>query len=253
MKDALGAVQSVLVLGGNSDIAAATLKRLVSQRTRNVVLAGRNLDSMKQLAVDLEQSGADAVEIAAFDAVDFSSHASFVEAQFNKHGQFDLVILAFGVLGEQQADAADSARAVDVVNANFTGAVSVLLPVADKLKKQGHGNIVVLSSVAGERARAANYIYGSTKAGLDAFCQGLGDDLVSSGIGLMIVRPGFVTTKMTAGMPTKPMSTTADLVADEIIKGLARGSEIVWAPAKLRFVLFVMRHLPRSIFRKIKQ
>jgi decaprenylphospho-beta-D-erythro-pentofuranosid-2-ulose 2-reductase len=127
------------------------------------------------------------------------------------------------------------------------------LVCANALKKQGHGSLVVLSSVAGERARKANFIYGSTKAGLDAFAQGLGDSLHGSGVHVMVVRPGFVETKMTAGMEKAPLSTTPDAVADAIVSGLRRGAEIVWVPAALRYVLSGLRHLPRPVFRKVAQ
>lgn len=252
MRDALGAVQSVLVLGGDSDIANATVAKLAGARARTVVLAGRNPDALKQRCVDLESRGVTKAETAAFDALDFATHQSFVDAQFDEH-DFDLVIVAFGILGDQQADEKNPSKAVDVVQANYTGAVSVLLPLAERMKRSGHGSLVVLSSVAGERARAANFIYGSAKAGLDAFCQGLGDSLVGTGVSVMIVRPGFVQTKMTSGMEKKPLATTPEAVADDIVSGLAKGSEIVWSPAKFRIVMAIMRHLPRPVFRKIKQ
>lgn len=253
MKDALGSVESILVLGGGSDIAQATVDKLVATRAKRVVLAARKPEALSDYARALESHGASKVKAVAFDALDTSSHEAFIEDVFSVHGSFDLVLLAFGVLGDQSVDEKNPMSAVNVIESNFSGAASVLLYVASRLKKQGHGSIVVLSTVAAERARAANYIYGSSKAGLDAFCQGLGDSLVGSGVSLMIVRPGFVTTKMTAGMDIKPMSTDADSVANAIIAGLAKGSEIVWAPAKLRFVFTIMRHLPRSVFRKIKQ
>jgi decaprenylphospho-beta-D-erythro-pentofuranosid-2-ulose 2-reductase len=253
MKDALGSVESVLVLGGGSEIAQATVDKLVARRAKTVVLAARNPDGLADYTRALESHGASKVEALKFDALDTASHAAFVEDVFSVHGSFDLVLLAFGVLGDQASDENDPQAAVQVIESNFTGAASILLHVSARLRKQGHGTIVALSTVAAERARAANYIYGSSKAGLDSFCQGLGDSLVGSGVSLMIVRPGFVTTKMTAGMEVKPMATDADSVADVIIDGLSKGREIVWAPAKLRYVFAVLRHLPRPLFRKIKQ
>jgi decaprenylphospho-beta-D-erythro-pentofuranosid-2-ulose 2-reductase len=253
MKDALGSVESVLVLGGSSDIAQATVRKLVASRTKTVVLAARNPSSLNEHVRDLEAKGASKVEAVAFDALDTSSHEAFVTEVFDKYGDFDLVLVAFGVLGDQEADERDPSSAVNVIQTNFTGAASVLLHITPRLRKQGHGTIAVLSTVAGERARAANFIYGSSKAGIDAFCQGLGDSLVGTGVKVMIVRPGFVTTKMTAHMGKKPMATDAESVADVIISGLGKGSEIVWAPAKLRIIFSVLRHLPRPIFRKMKQ
>ena len=252
MKDALGAVQSVLVLGGSSDIAQATVTRLAGGRAKTIVLAGRDPAALTQPAAALERAGATTVDTVAFDALDFASHAGFIETVFNKFDGFDAVLLAFGLLGDQDQDAADAAAAVNVVQSNYTGAVSVLLPLAKKMRAQGRGTIVVLSSVAGERARAANFIYGSSKAGLDAFCQGLGDSLAGSGVSVMVVRPGFVKTKMTAHMDDKPLSSTADEVAEVIVEGIRRGDQIVWAPRKLRLIFTVFRHLPRPIFRRIK-
>ncbi len=253
MKDALGAPQSILVLGGTSDIAVATVKQLVARRARRVVLAGRDLDALKVRAAEIEAAGNATVEVTAFDALAFDAHAAFVDEIFSAHDSFDLVLCAFGVLGDQAQDEQDGVATARVIETNFTGSASVLLPVASRMRAQGHGSIVVLSTVAGERARAANFIYGASKAGLDAFCQGLGDSLQGSGVSLMIVRPGFVTTKMTAGMGKKPMAVSAEHVASDIVRGLSRNAEIVWSPAKLRLIFIVMRHLPRQIFRRIKQ
>ena len=126
-----------------------------------------------------------------------------------------------------------------------------MLAVADRLRHQGHGRLVVLSSVAGERARQANFIYGSSKSGLDAFAQGLGDSLYGSGVRVMIVRPGFVVGRMTEGMKPAPFSTTPTAVADAVVKGLESGAAVVYAPPVLRWVFAVMKHLPRAVWRKM--
>src|SRR5262249_55419270 len=120
-----------------------------------------------------------------------------------------------------------------------------------RMRAQGHGTIVLLSSVAGERVRKANFVYGSSKAGVDGFFQGLGDSLAGSGIHAGIVRPGFVRTKMTEGMPDGPMATTADVVACAVVEAVARDREIVWVPGPLRAVMAVVRHLPRVVFRRL--
>ena len=139
-----------------------------------------------------------------------------------------------GILGSQEAFEADPVFAAKAVEINFAGLVSASLVVAERLERQGHGALVLMSSVAGLRARKDNFVYGSTKAGLDAFAQGLGDSLVGSGVRVMVVRPGFVRTKMTDGMDAAPFSTTPEAVAELIVDGLAKGSEIVWAPAAAR-------------------
>lgn len=258
MKDALGSVQSVLVLGGGSDIALATMRELVQQRATTIVLAARRPDALEPTVKELRdaiqtRTGNEpvTVEAVAFDAVATDRHEAFVDEVFEQYGDFDLVLITFGVYGSQDASDRDRVLALDMATANYVGAVSVAVPVADRLRAQGHGTIVVLSSVAGERARRSNYTYGASKAGLDAFFQGLGDALAGSGVSVMIVRPGFVHTKMTDGLPPAPLATTPEAVAHAIVRGLARGSEIVWVPGALRWVMSGLRHLPRSIFRLI--
>jgi len=249
MNDALGAPQSVLVLGGGSEIAATIVDRLVARRCRRVILAARHPEA----AVDAIRERLDpAVELSGvvFDAADTGSHAAAMDVAF-ADGDIDLVIVAFGVLGSQEAFRDDPEAAVAAVHVNYTGSVSACLVVARHLRRQGHGTIAVLSSVAGERARRDNYVYGSSKAGLDAFAQGLGDDLVGDGCRVMVVRPGFVHSKMTDGLPPAPFSTTPDTVAEVVIRGLEREQDIVWAPPILRWVFVVMRHLPRRVWRKV--
>jgi decaprenylphospho-beta-D-erythro-pentofuranosid-2-ulose 2-reductase len=250
MKDALGSVQSVLVLGGGSDIALATVRKLVERRARTVVLAARDPESVRAAADELRAAGA-TVETVAFDARDTDAHDAFVADVFERVGDVDLALLAFGVLGDQEAAEHDGRAAVDIAEVNYVGSVSVAVPIAQRMRTQGHGTIVALSSVAGERARRSNFVYGSSKAGMDAFFQGLGDSLVGTGVKVMIVRPGFVHTKMTEGMDAAPLSTTPDAVADAIVHGLARGRETVWVPSTLRYVMSMLRHVPRPVFRKL--
>jgi decaprenylphospho-beta-D-erythro-pentofuranosid-2-ulose 2-reductase len=249
MQDALGSPQSVLLLGGTSEIGLAVVRRLVAARAERVVLAVRRPDEAKPASDELEALGA-TVEVVAFDALDTDSHRPLLRGLFAE-GDLDLVILAFGVLGDQAEFDADPRLAVEAAQINYVGAVSTGLVVADRFRQQGHGTLVVLSSVAGERARRTNYVYGSTKAGLDAFAQGLGDALVDAGARVLVVRPGFVHTRMTAGMDPQPFATNAEAVADQVIRGLAGDRDIVWAPPLLRWVFSGMRHLPRRLWRVI--
>jgi len=250
VNDALGRVQSVLVLGGSSDIALATVRKLVAARCRTVVLAGRDTEMLETSAKELRALGA-TVDVVAFDALDLDRHEALVDDVFARHGDLDLVLLAFGMLGDQEEAEADARAAVQVASVNYVGAVSVAVPVARHLRAQGHGALVVLSSVAGERARRSNFVYGSSKAGLDTFAQGLADSLVGSGARVMVVRPGFVHTKMTEGMKPVPLATTADAVADAIVRGLGTGATTVWVPPTLRWVMSALRHLPRPVFRRL--
>ncbi|MGH9049515.1 MAG: decaprenylphospho-beta-D-erythro-pentofuranosid-2-ulose 2-reductase [Acidimicrobiia bacterium] len=251
MKDSLGAVQSVLVLGGGSDIALATCGALVERRARTIVLAARRPDTLATATKELEAAGATTVEAIAFDATATDTHEGFVADAFDRFGDFDLVLVAFGLLGDQEQVERDSAAAVELARVNYVGAISVAVPIAQRLRAQGHGTLVALSSVAGERARRSNFVYGSTKAGMDAFFQGLADSLAGSGARVMVVRPGFVHTKMTQGHDPAPLSTTPEAVAAGIVTGLARGSHTVWVPPTLRWVMVVLRHLPRAVFRRL--
>ncbi len=250
MMDALGEPQGVLVLGGSSEIALATVRALPRGRLRRVVLAGRPSAARDEAAAALTQAGIAGVETVDFDAADTASHAAVIDAVFDA-GDIDITLLAFGVLGDQAEAEADPDAAVAVATVNYTGAVSVGLRVAARLRQQGHGTLVVLSSVAGDRARRSNFVYGSTKAGLDAFAQGLGDALHGTGARVLIVRPGFVRTRMTKGMEEAPMTIDPQDVAVIIVKALRKGKETVYAPGPLRFVMAGLKTVPRPLFRKL--
>ncbi|MEV7399449.1 decaprenylphospho-beta-D-erythro-pentofuranosid-2-ulose 2-reductase [Streptomyces sp. NPDC091267] len=266
MKDAFGAPQSLLVLGGTSEIGLATARRLIACRTRTVWLAGRPSPALDSAAAELRSRGA-YVRTVDFDALDTESHETTLGKIFTE-GDIDMVLLAFGIPGDQERDEEEPLSAVRVAQTNYTGAVSAGLVCAGALQAQGHGSLVVLSSVAGERARRADFIYGSSKAGLDAFAQGLGDALHGTGVHVMVVRPGLVrpagaahgadTRAGTAGAPLAtipftrtPLVTTPDAVADAIVTGLRRRSETVWVPGALRAVMSALRHVPRPLFRRL--
>ncbi|MCC7077609.1 MAG: decaprenylphospho-beta-D-erythro-pentofuranosid-2-ulose 2-reductase [Acidimicrobiia bacterium] len=251
MQDALGSVQSILVLGGTSDIAQATALELTRGGARRFVLAGRDVAGLDANAKELLAAGASQVDTRQFDAVDTYGHESFVREAFGVLGDVDLVLVAFGVLGDQERLDHDRQAAMDLIAVNYVGAVSVLYPVVEHMKEQGHGTICVLSTVAAERARRSNYVYGSSKAGLDWFCQGLGDALVGTGVHVMIVRPGMVRTRMTEGMEDVPLTVDPEDVAAAIREGLASGREIVWVPGPIRWVMSGLRHVPRALFRRL--
>ena len=159
--------------------------------------------------------------------------------------------MAFGVLGDQERAWQDLDAALDLVQVNYTAAVACGVLVAKRLREQGHGAIIAMSSVAGERPRKSNFVYGSTKAGLDAFYTGLGDAIAADGVQVLVVRPGFVHSKMTDGLAAAPLSQTPEQVAEIIVAGLAAGRQTVWAPAKMRWVMSGLRHLPRAVFTRL--
>ena len=250
MNDVFGDPQTALVLGGTSDIAQAIVRALVDRRLRRVVLACRRPEAAEGFAAELRGKGAQ-VDLVAFDANATDTHAAVVDDAVGRLGDVDVVLLAFAVLGDQATFDADPAVAAAAVHTNMTASVSAGLVVAQHLRRQGHGTLVVLSSVAGERVRKANFVYGATKAGLDGFAQGLNDALVGTGARVLVVRPGFVHSKMTAGMKAAPFATTPEAVAAAVVKGLRRGAHTVWAPPVLRWIFAVMRHLPRALWRRV--
>ncbi|MDQ1423159.1 MAG: decaprenylphospho-beta-D-erythro-pentofuranosid-2-ulose 2-reductase, partial [Acidimicrobiaceae bacterium] len=190
--------------------------------------------------------------VTSFEAAAFDTHEDAVARAFAAAGgDVDLVIVAFGQLGDQADFDIDTDAAVALSQVNYVGSVSVLLRVAAHLRRQGHGTIVVLSSVAGVRVRAANFVYGASKAALDALAQGLSDSLAGSGVDVVIVRPGFVRTRMTAGMTPAPFAVGPDDVARAIDTGVRARRSIVWVPSALRAVFLVLRALPRRMWRQI--
>jgi decaprenylphospho-beta-D-erythro-pentofuranosid-2-ulose 2-reductase len=261
MNDALGAPQSVLVLGGSSELARAILRRLVARRARTVILAGRDPERLKEAAAELSTLGADVVETLSFEATDTASHQGLVDDVFGRHRDIDLVLFAFGILGAMgtrgmpERDAAgaltDPTGAAEVAAVNFVGSVSAGVAVAGHLRRQGHGTLMALSSVAGVRARPSNFIYGSSKAGMDAFFEGLRYQLEGTGARVVVVRPGFVATRMTAGLKPAPFATTAEDVAACVVRGLETGEDVVWAPPVLRWVMAAVKLLPRAVFRRL--
>ncbi len=250
MNDALGEPQSILVLGGTSEIALATVLQMPRARLRRVVLAGRPSPERDAAVAALGAAGIQGVTGLDFDAADTGSHGAVVDSAFDA-GDVDVVLLAFGMLASQDDAEADPGVAVTMATVNYTGAVSVGLHVARRLKAQGHGSLVVFSSVAGDRPRRSNYVYGSTKAGLDSFARGLGDALHGTGAHVLVVRPGMVRTRMSAGLPEAPMTVDPQTVGRIVVESLRKGKETVYAPAPLALLMTGLRHLPRPVFRKV--
>lgn len=248
MNNAIQQPQTIVVLGGTSDIARAIVVALDSNNLRTVVLACRAPERADTAGLSSQLGGAD-VSAVAFDATDHDGHAAWVRRLADEHGDIDIVIQAFGQLGVDAAsDPVAAARLVDV---NFAGAVSSGIAIADLLRAQGHGTLVSLSSVAGVRTRASNFVYGSTKAGLDAFMTGLDHSLHGTGARVLTVRPGMVRTQMTEGMDDAPFTIDAHEVAAATVAGLKKNKSVVWAPAKLQGVFGLLRFAPAPIWRRL--
>lgn len=249
MLDALGTPQNLLLLGGTSQIATALAERYLRRGPLRVVLAARTSASREGVAAHLKSLGAE-VEVVDFDARDTGSHRQVLDLAF-ANGDVDVALVAFGVLGDEERAWQDHEAAVELAEVNYVGAVSVGVLLAERMRRQGHGVIVALSSVAGERVRRSNFVYGSTKAGLDGFYLGLGEALAPYGARVLVVRPGFVRTRMTDGRKPAPLSVTAEEVADAIDQGVGSRRDLVWVPRALRPVMSGLRHVPRPLFRRL--
>lgn len=239
---------TVVVFGGRSEIGVEVATRLAAGRT--VILAARRADDLTGECAAVRAAGATAVHPVEFDADALDTHAAVLD-RIAAFGPIDVAVLAFGILGDQARAETEAAHAVSIVHTDYLAQVALLTDLAQRLRAQGSGRLVVFSSVAGWRVRRANYVYGSAKAGLDGFASGLADALHGRGVSLLLVRPGFVIGRMTEGMSPAPLSSTPEQVADATVRALHRGRGEVWVPGLLRPVFFGMRLLPRAVWRRL--
>jgi decaprenylphospho-beta-D-erythro-pentofuranosid-2-ulose 2-reductase len=247
--DALGIPQSVLLLGGTSEIGLAVVERYVGRRQLRVVLAGRPSARLDAAAARLESRDV-RVRTVAFDAEDPASAQTALQQAFDG-GDIDLAIVAFGVFGDQKAAETSPTTAARLATVNCTAAVSVGVILAQAMRRQGHGVIIALSSVAAVRPRRSNFVYGATKAGMDTFYRGLTDSLDGSGVDVLVVRLGRVRTRMTAQLPELPLTSSPEAVAADITEAVRRRPTVLWAPRRMRIVALVVRLLPRRLLRRV--
>ena len=241
MRDALGSVQSVALFGGTSEIGLDIVRALAADRARTVVLVARDTDGAAATGL--------ATDVVPLDLARAEDHAPAVRRVFDRPGGIDVAIVAAGLLGRQGDE--QLADAADLHAVNGTGTVSVLALCAEAMRRQGRGTIVLLSSVAADRPRPSNFAYGSSKAAADTFARGLRDSLEGTGVDVLIVRPGFVRTKMTEGMDPAPGAVDPAAVTAAVVEGLRGRGGIVYVPGFLRWVMLVIKLLPRPIFRRL--
>ncbi len=239
----------VVIFGGRSEIGVEVAERLANGAT--VVLAARRADQLEEQVSAVRKAGAAAVHTVEFDADDLASHGPLVDKLVAEHGPIGTAVLAFGILGDQTRAEADADHAVAVVQTDYVAQVCLLTHLSAAMRAADRGALVVFSSIAGVRGRRANYVYGSAKAGLDAFANGLADALHGSGVRLLIVRPGFVIGRMTQGMDPAPLSSTPAQVADATVRALRRGRRSVWVPAPLAVLAFAFRMTPQFVWRRM--
>jgi decaprenylphospho-beta-D-erythro-pentofuranosid-2-ulose 2-reductase len=243
-------IRTAVVLGGGSDIAAAIVARARGVGLDHAVLAARDPDE----ATARVHHAAPGLRTTAvhWDALDVAGHAPLFDRATTELGPIDLVLCAAGMLGHHAGRSMGPEDVDLMVRTNFAGPAAALAVAADRLVAQGHGTIMVLSSVAAVRPRRSNYVYGSSKAGLDAFAQGLGDALAGTGVRCVVVRPGFVRSRMTTGLDPAPFSTDPATVARHAVDALAHpGRHSVFVPPLLSPMFAALRVAPRPLWRRI--
>jgi decaprenylphospho-beta-D-erythro-pentofuranosid-2-ulose 2-reductase len=249
MINAVGIPQSVLLLGATSEIGLAIVDEYVGAGASRVVLAGRPGPRRDDAVAALAGRGVHTT-VLDFYAERTDEHAHVVATAFAT-GDIDVVVVAFGVLGDEEEAWKQHAAAMEHVAVNLTAAVSVGVLVTDAMRRQGHGLLVALSSVAGERVRRSNFVYGSTKAGMDAFYRGLAMATADEGMRVLVVRPGFVSSRMTHGRRPAPLAARPSDVARAVVEAGVARREVVWVPARMRLVMWVLRLLPGPVFRRL--
>jgi decaprenylphospho-beta-D-erythro-pentofuranosid-2-ulose 2-reductase len=255
MLDAVGNPQAILLLGGTSEIGLAICERYLRTAPARILLAALPDDPGRDDAVaQMKAAGARDVAVIDFDAVDTETHPKVIDQCFSDGGgprDIDVAIVAFGLLGDAEELWQNQRKAVQIAEVNYTAAVSVGVLLGEKMRAQGFGQIIAMSTVAGERVRRSNFVYGSTKAGLDGFYLGLGEALREHGVRVLVIRPGQVRTRMSAHIKEAPLTVDKEDVAELAVTAAAKGKELVWAPPAFRYVMMVLRHIPRPIFRKL--
>jgi decaprenylphospho-beta-D-erythro-pentofuranosid-2-ulose 2-reductase len=255
--DAVGNPQSILLLGGTSEIGLAICARYLKDSPARIILADLpNHPKRDEAIAAMKAAGAKSVEWIDFDGVKNDTHPAVIDAAW-AGGDVDVAIVAFGLLGDAEELWVNQRKAVQIAEINYTAAISVGVLVGEKMRAQGSGRIIAMSSAAGERVRRSNFVYGSTKAGLDGFYLGLGEALQEFGVHVLVIRPGQVRTATTiahlkaTGAKEAPFTVDKEYVADLAVTASAKGKDLVWAPGAFRYVMMVLRHVPRPIFRKL--
>ena len=251
MLNAVGQAQHILLLGGSSEIGQAIVAEFLQRGPAKVTLAIRADSSHRdQAQAAMTAAGAAEVEVVDFDATDTASHPEVIDGIF-AHGDVDIAIVAFGTLGDQEQLWQDQAAAVASATTNFTAPVSVGVLLGQRFKAQGHGSIVAISSVAGMRVRRSNFVYGAAKSGMDAFYLNLGEALRGSGAQVVVVRPGQVRTKMSAGLKEAPLTVDATDVAAATVRAVSAKQQAIFVHPLFRWVSLAFNFIPQAIFRRL--
>ena len=242
--------ENILILGATSAIARGTAAAFAA-RGDNVYLASRDEEELKRIAADLRVRYGVTVNFGLFDAAATATHPAFFQAVLKEVQELNGVVLAFGLLGDQQA-AREFSVAEKIITSNFTGAVSILSLCANYFEPLKRGFIIGISSVAGDRGRQSNYVYGAAKGALSIYLQGLRNRLFPSGVRVITIKPGFVDTAMTFGLPGLFLVASPQTIGKQIVRTLGKSADVVYLPGFWRFIMLIIKHLPEVIFKRMK-
>ena len=244
------APRKILVLGATSGIAEATC-RIWAAQGASFFLVARNAEKLAAVAADLKTRGAGYVDTAVVDLDDTDRHAGLLSHAVNSLTGMDIAYLTYGILGDQEEAERDFNAAAQIIHTNFMAPVSLLTWLANYCVQRRSGLIAVLSSVAGDRGRKSNYAYGSSKAGLSAFLEGLRNRVDREGVTVLTIKPGPVKTAMTARMAKSEKFADPDAVAESIVKAVRKRKDVAYVPFQWRPIMFIVRHIPERIFKKM--
>lgn len=240
----------ILILGATSAIAQAIARKFASSETQ-FFLIGRDIQKLDAVATDLQERFSCMVHRYQMDLADNSRHQEVIETAKKKLGNFDLALIAHGVLPEQDEIKNDADAVLNSLNVNFNSAVSLLTHMSDIFEQQKTGSIAVISSVAGDRGRKMLYVYGAAKAGLSSFADGLRGRMIEHGVHVLNIKPGVIATPMTEHLKKGVLTSTPERVATDVYKAIRKKQDILYTPGRWWAIMFIVRHIPERIFKKL--
>jgi short-subunit dehydrogenase len=244
-------MKRILIIGANSAIAEAVAKRLAAQGSA-LYLAARRPEKLEILAEDLKVRGASAIHTEIFDANNLDGHKALIDRADAALNRMDAILIAHGTLSDQKACQLSTDLTLAEIKTNALSVISLLTPVSNLFEERKAGTIAVISSVAGDRGRQSNYVYGSAKAMVTAFLSGLRQRLGKSGVRVLTIKPGFIDTPMTKDFKKGPLWATPDVAAADIVRAMDRSGGDVYTPWFWRFIMLIIRNIPEFVFAKLK-
>ncbi len=243
-------MRKILIIGATSAIAEATARKFAKNNSK-LFLLGRNIERLTSIVQDLRVRGADKVEMASFDVNDLGRHEEIIDQAISSLQGLDIVLIAHGTLPDQKKCENSTSNTLAEMNTNLVSTISMLTYLANFFEKQGEGTIVVVSSVAGDRGRQSNYVYGSAKGALAIFTQGMRNRLNKFNVQVLTVKPGFVDTPMTKHFKKGVLWVKPEIIANGILKGIEKRRNIIYLPCFWRWIMLLIKAIPEALFKRM--